>query len=62
MNPKQRETSRFTRGAKGKLNAIALRGIFAIGAIVWSFSGEFWIGMLAVILATTCCIVSGELR
>ena len=62
MNPNQRDTSRFRGGAKGKLNAIALRGIFAIGAIAWCFTGEFWIGMLAVILATTCCVVSGELR
>lgn len=62
MNPKRNDVGRFRGGARDKLNAVALRGAFILGAIVWVMTGEFLFGALAVALAAVACYISGELR
>lgn len=62
MNLKRKDIGRTRGSAKDKLNAIALRGVFILGAACWAMTGEFLIGMLAAVLAAVVCFVSGEMR
>lgn len=48
--------------ARDKLNAVALRGAFAVGGVIWAVTGELWIGLVAAALAASACYVGGELR
>lgn len=61
MNLKRKGIGRHVT-ARDKLNAIALRGAFILGAVIWSMTGEFLIGLLAAVLAAVVCFVSGEMR
>lgn len=62
MNLKRNDVDRFRGGARDKLNAVALRGAFVLGAIVWAVTGEFLFGAFAIVLAAAASFVAGELR